>query len=224
MYFSEKKNLYRSLLGTCMSSSAGIGVICWWYWSKRTFIFVKKNIFLCPPAACIPSLGGCPLLLRSTLAKKKIISQKKPFHVSTEACNPRRCTNSCPCKVPGPSSWVLDAVGQPGLSLFLAGAVSMELLGPRGQYDGIQSNKIGYVCLLACTLSVLPGLRKILFLTNGNCLFDLFFLLPVACLLACPSACLSACLLAGWIDCFCACLLACLFACLLALKGFLRIT
>ena len=147
-----------------MSSSAGIGVICWWYWSKGTFILVTKNLFLCPPAACIPSLGGCPLLLRSTLVKKRIFSsQKKPFHVSTEACNRRRCTNSCPCKVPGPSSWVLDAIGQTGLSLLLAGAVSMELLGPRGQYDGIQSNRIGYVCLLACTLSVLPGLRMFWF-------------------------------------------------------------
>ena len=144
-----------------MSSSGGIRVICWWYWSKRTFILVKKNLFLCPPAACIPSLGGCPLLSRSTLVKKNIfISQKKPFHVSTKACNLRRCTHSFPRQVQGPPSWVLDAIGQPGLSLFLAGAVSMELLGPRGQYDGRQSSKIGYVCLLACTLSVLPGLRK----------------------------------------------------------------
>ena len=147
-----------------MSSSGGIGVICWWYWSKRTFILVKKNLFLCPPAACSPSLGGCPLLFRFTLVKKNIfISQKKPFRVSTEVCNLRRCTNSCPCKVPWPLSWVLDAIGQPGLSLFLAGAVSTELLGPRGQYDGRQSSKIGYVCLLACTLSVLPGLRKMFF-------------------------------------------------------------
>ena len=168
-----KKNLYRSLPGTCMSSSGGIGIICWWYWSKRTFILVKKNLFLCPPAACIPSLGGCPLLSRSTLVKKNIfISQKKPFHVSTEACNLGRCTHSCPCKVPGPPSWVLDAIGQPGLSLSLAGAVSMELLGPRGQYGGIQFSKIGYVCLLACTLSVLPGLRKRFFLTNKKVLFD----------------------------------------------------
>ena len=156
-----------------MSSSGGIGVICWWYWSKRTFILVKKNLFLCPPAACIPSLGGCPLHSRSTLVKKYIcISQDKPFHVSTEACNFRRCTYSCPCRVPVAPSWVLDAIGQPGLSLSLAGAVSMELLGPRGQYGGIQSSKIGYVCLLACTLSVLPGLRKRFFLTNKNVLFD----------------------------------------------------
>ena len=156
-----------------MSSSGGIGIICWWYWSKRTFILVKKNLFLCPPAACIPSLGGCPLLSRSTLVKKNIfITQKKPFHVSTEACNLGRCTHSCPCKVPGPPSWVLDAIGQPGLSLSLAGAVSMELLGPRGQYGGIQFSKIGYVCLLACTLSVLPGLRKRFFLTNKKVLFD----------------------------------------------------
>ena len=156
-----------------MSSSGGIGVICWWYWSKKTFILVKKNVFLCPPAACIPSLGGCPLHLGSTLVKKNIfISQKNPFHVSTEACNLRRCTHSCPCKVPRASSWVLDAIGQPGLSLSLAGAVSMELLGPRGQYGGIQSSKIGYVCLLACTLSVLPGLRKRCFLTNKKVLFD----------------------------------------------------
>ena len=156
-----------------MSSSAGIGIICCWYWSKRTFILVKKNLFLCPPATCSPSLGGCPLLLRSTLVKKNIfISEKKPFCVSTEVCNLRRCTNSCPCKVPGPSSWVLDTIGQPRLPLFLTGAVSMELLGPRGQYDGIQSSKIGYVCLLACTLSVLPGLWKRFFLTNKKVLFD----------------------------------------------------
>ena len=147
-----------------MSSSAGIGVICWWYWSKRTFILVKKNLFLCPPAPRVPSSRGCPLLSRSTLVKKNLfISQKKPFHVSTKACNLRRCTHSCPRKVPGPPSWVLDAIGQPGLSLSLAGAVSMELLGPHGQYGGIQSSKIGYVCLLACTLSVLPGLRKNVF-------------------------------------------------------------
>ena len=162
MYFSQK-NIYRSLSGTCMSSSGGIGVICWWYWSKRTFILVKK-LFLCPPAPCVPSLRGCPLLSRSTLVKKNIfISQKKPFHVSTKACNLRKCTHSCLRKVPGPPSWVLDAIGQPGLSLSLAGAVSMELLGPRGQYDGRQSSKIWYVCLLACTLSVLPGLRKTFF-------------------------------------------------------------
>ena len=140
---------------------------------KKNNYFSQKNIFLCPPAACIPSLGDCPLLSRSTLVKKNLfICQKKPFHVSTEACNLRRCTNSCPCKVPGPSSWVLDAIGQPGLSLFLAGAVSMELLGPRGQYDGRQSSKSGYVCLLACTLSVLPGLRKRFCLTNKTVLFD----------------------------------------------------
>ena len=156
-----------------MSSSGGIGIICWWYWSKRTFILVKKNIFLCPPAACIPVLGGCPLLSRSTLVKKNIfISQKKPFHVSTEACNLGRCTHSCPCKVPGPPSWVLHAIGQPSLSLSLAGAVSPELLGPRGQYGDMKSSESGYVCLLACTLSVLPGLRKRCFLTNKNVLFD----------------------------------------------------
>ena len=159
-----------------MSSSAGIGVICWWYWSKRTFILVKKHFFLCPPAACIPSLGGRPLLLSSTLVKKNcFINQKRHFHVSTEACNLRRCTNSCPCKVPGPSSWVLDTIGQAGqphLPLFLTGAVSMEHLGPHGQYDGIQSSKIGYVCLLACTLSVLPGLWKRFFLINKKVLFD----------------------------------------------------
>ena len=84
-----KQNLYRSLPGTCMSSSAGIGVICWWYWSKRTFILVKKNIFLCPPAACILSLGGCPLLLRSTLIKKNsFINQKNIF-----MCPPRPATS-----------------------------------------------------------------------------------------------------------------------------------
>ena len=154
-----------------MSSSAGIGIICWWYWSKRTFILVNKHIFLCPPAACILSLVGCPILVRTTLVKNISISQKQSFHVSTEACNLRRCTNSCPCKVPGPSSCVLDAIGQPSLSLFLAGAVSMELLGPRGQYDGRQSSKIGYVCLLACTLSVLPGLRKKFFVSNKKVLF-----------------------------------------------------
>ena len=151
-----------------------------WNWHHLLVVLVKKNFylsqktfFLCPPAACIPSLGGCPLLSRSTLVKKNIfISQKKPFHVSTEACNLGRCTHSCPCKVPGPPSWVLDAIGQPGLSLSLAGAVSMELLGPRGQYGGIQFSKIGYVCLLACTLSVLPGLRKRFFLTNKKVLFD----------------------------------------------------
>ena len=140
---------------------------------KRNIYFSQESIFLCPPAACIPSLGGCPLLSRSTLVKKNIfISQKKHFHVSTEACNLGRCTHSCPCKVPEPPSWVLDAIGQPGLSLSLAGAVSMELLGPRGQYGGIQFSKIGHVCLLACTLSVLPGLRKMFFLTNKNVLFD----------------------------------------------------
>ena len=156
-----------------MSSSGGIGIICWWYWSKRTFILVKKNLFLCPPAACIPSLGGCPLLSRSTLVKENLFtSQKKPFHVSTEACNLRRCTYSCPCRVQGAPSCVLDAIAQSGLSLSLAGAVSMELLGPRGQYGGIQFSKIGYVCLLACTLSVLPGLRKRFFLTNKKVLFD----------------------------------------------------
>ena len=128
---------------------------------KKNLYFNKKNIFLCPPAACIPSLVGCPLLVRSTLVKKHIfISQKKPFHVSTEACNLRRRTNSCSCKVPGPSSWVLDAIGQPCLSLFLRRAAFIELLEPRGQYDCIHSNKIGNVCLLACTLSVLPGVRK----------------------------------------------------------------
>ena len=140
---------------------------------KRTFILVNKNLFLCPPATCSPSLGCCPLLLRSTLVKKNIfISEKKHFCASTEVCNLRRCTNSCPCKVPGPSSWVLDTIGQPRLPLFLTGAVSMELLGPRGQYDGIQSSKIGYVCLLACTLSVLPGLWKRFFLTNKKVLFN----------------------------------------------------
>ena len=158
-----------------MSSSAGVGVFCWWYWSK-TFILVKKNIFLCPPAACSPSLGGCPLLFRFTLVKRNIfISQKKPFCVSTEVCNLRRCTNSCPCKLPGPSSWVLDSIGQAGqphLPLFLTGAVSMELLGPRGQYDGIQTSKILVVCLLACTLSVLPGLRKQFCLTSKKVSFD----------------------------------------------------
>ena len=124
---------------------------------KKNLYFSQKNFFLCPPATCSPSLGGCPLLLRSTLVKKTSLLVNKPFHVSTEACNLRRCTNSCPCKVPGPSPSVLDAIGRPGLSLFLAGAVSMELLGLRGQYGCIQSGKIGYVCLLACTLSVLPG-------------------------------------------------------------------
>ena len=154
-----KKNLYRSLPGTCMSSSAGIGVICWWYWSKRTFILVKKNLFLCPPAACIPRLGGRPLLWRSILVKKNLfISQKKPFHVSTEACNLRRCTHSCPCKVPGPPSWVLDAIGQPGLSLSLAGAVSMETLGLSGHLVAYSPVKLDMsacwlapsLCFLAC--------------------------------------------------------------------------
>ena len=140
---------------------------------KKNLYFSQKNLFLCPPAACIPSLGGCPLHSGSTLVKKNLfISQKKPFHVFTEAGNLRRCTYSCPCRVPVALSWVLDAIGQPGLSLSLAGAVSMELLGPRGQYGGIQSSKIGYVCLLACTLSVLPGLLKTCFLTNKNVLFD----------------------------------------------------
>ena len=152
-----------------------------WNWHHLLVVLVKKNLcfsqksfFLCPPAACIPVLGGCPLLSRSTLVKKNIfISQKKPFHVSTEACNLRRCTYSCPCRVQQAPSWVLDAIGQSGLSLSLAGAVSMELLGPRGQYGGIQFSKIGYVCLLACTLSVLPGLRKhVLFSTNKHALFD----------------------------------------------------
>ena len=99
-----------------------------------------------PPAACIPSLGVYPPHPRSALVKKNIsVSQKKPFHVSTEACNLRRCTYSCPCRVQGAPSLVLDAIGQPGLSLSLAGAVSMELLGPRSQYGRIQSSKIGYV-------------------------------------------------------------------------------
>ena len=142
-----------------------------WNWRHLLVELVKKNLYvckktkiLCPPAACIPSLGGCPLLSRSTFVNKNVfIRQKTHFHVSTEACNLSRCTYSCPCKVPGPPSWVLDAVGQPGLSLSLAGAVSMELLGPSGQYGGIQSSKIGYVCLQACTLSELPGLQKKLF-------------------------------------------------------------
>ena len=63
----------------------------------------------------------------------------------------------------GPPSWALDAIAQSGLSLSLAGAVSPELLGPRGQYGDMKSSESGYVCLLACTLSVLPGLRKKLF-------------------------------------------------------------
>ena len=67
---------------------------------------------------------------------------------------------------------MLDAIAQSGLSLYLAGAVSPELLGPHGQYGGVQSSKSGYVCLLACTLCVLPGLRKRCVLTNENVLFD----------------------------------------------------
>ena len=49
-------------------------------WSNKTFILVKKNLFLCPPAACIPSLGGCPLHSGSTLVKKThFYSSKKTF-------------------------------------------------------------------------------------------------------------------------------------------------
>ena len=151
-----------------------------WNWHHLLVILVKKNLYFSQKKPFPVSTGSLhsqfrwlsPSLEVHIGQKNLFISQKKPFHVATEACNLGRCTHSCPCKVPGPPSWVLDAIGQPGLSLSLAGAVSMELLGPRGQYGGIQFSKIGYVCLLACTLSVLPGLRKRFFLTNKKVLFD----------------------------------------------------
>ena len=134
-----------------------------WDWNHLLVVLVIKifnlnqtHIFLCPPAACIPSLVGCPLLVRSTLVTKNcFISQTKPFHVSTEACNLQRCTHSCPCKVPGPLSWVLDAIDQPGLSLSLAGAVSMELSGPRGQYGDSPVKLDMSACCLAPSLCFL---------------------------------------------------------------------
>ena len=103
-----KKNLYRSLPGTCMSSSGGIGIICWWYSSKRTFILVKKNLFLCPSAACIPSLGGCPLLSRSTLVKKNMfISQQKTFSCVHRGLEPRKMYTFL--SMQGPRATVLGA-------------------------------------------------------------------------------------------------------------------
>ena len=133
--------------------------------------------------------------------------------MSTKACNLRRCTYSCPCKVPGPPSWLLDAIGQRGLSLFMAGALSMELLGPRGQCGGMHSGKIGYVCLLACTLSLVHGLRKRFFFINKNMYLANKHVFWLACLLALlafsASTCPPACWLAGSIACLLACVLAC---------------
>ena len=152
-----------------MSSSAGIGIICWWYWSKRMCVLVKKKHFPAYTSSLHSHFRWLSPSLEVHIGQEKYVyDSKKPFHVSTEACNLKRCTHSCPCKVPGPPSWVLDAIGQPGLSLSLAAAVPMELVGPRGQYGCIQFNKIGHVCLLACTLSVLPGLWKRFLLTNKN--------------------------------------------------------
>ena len=92
-----------------MSSSAGIGVICWWYWSKRTFILVEKKRFLCPPAASIPSLVGCPLLVRSTLVKKNLlfISQKNTFSCVHRGLQPQEMYQFL--SMQGPRAIVLGA-------------------------------------------------------------------------------------------------------------------
>ena len=142
-----------------------------WNWRHLLVVLVTKNLYFSQKKHFPVSTSSLhsqfkwlsPSLEVHIGQKNMFISQTQPFHVSTEACSLGRCTHSCPCKVPGPPSWVLDAIGQPGLSLSLAGAVSMQLLGPHGQYGGTQSNTIGYVCLLACTLSVLPGLQNMCF-------------------------------------------------------------
>ena len=89
--------------------------------------------------------------------------------MSTEACTLRKCTYPYPGRVQGVPSLVLEATGQPGLSL------PLEL--PPGSSYGHTANMEAYslvkvdmnagghiwwhqVCLLARILSVLPGLRK----------------------------------------------------------------
>ena len=143
-----------------------------WNWRHLLVVLVKKNLYFSqkkPFPVSTSSLHSqvrwsSPSLEVHIGQKNLFISQKKPFHVSTEACNLRRSTYSCPCRVQGAPSWVLDAIGQSGLSLSLAGAVSMELLGTHGQYGDIQPRKIGYVCLLACTLFIFfSGLRTMCF-------------------------------------------------------------
>ena len=134
-----------------------------WNWHHLLVVLVKKNLYFSQKKHFPVSTSSLhsqfrwlsPSLEVHIGQKNRFISQKKHFHVSTEACNLRRCTYSCPCKVPGPPSWVLDAIGQPGLSLFLAGAVSMEPLGPRGQYGPVKLDMSACwlapsLCFLAC--------------------------------------------------------------------------
>ena len=133
-------------------SNGNLHVQLSWNWRHLLVVLVKKNFYFSQKkhfsvsTSSLQSQSGwlSPSLQVHLGQKKHFYQSKKHFCVSTEVCNLRRCTNACPCKVPGPSSWVLDTIGQPGLSLFLTLAVSMELLEPRGHYDGIQSNKIGY--------------------------------------------------------------------------------
>ena len=67
-----------------MSSSAGIGIICWWYRSKRTFILVKKNVYRSLPGTCMSSSAGIGIICWWYWSKRTFyFSQKKHFSVST---------------------------------------------------------------------------------------------------------------------------------------------
>ena len=69
IYFSQKTHFWMSTINIHVQLRWKLS-ICWWYWSKKTFILVKKNLFMGLPAAPLP-------FCRSILAKQTCLLVKK---------------------------------------------------------------------------------------------------------------------------------------------------
>ena len=137
---------------------------------KKTFILVKKNLFMGLPAAPLPFCRSILAKQTCLLVKKNIFfSQKKPFRVSTEAYNPRQCTHPYSSRVQWAPSWVLDAGGQSGWVEFLYSWWSKRLF---HMAAGCFLHCWQAGSLRNCIFSMVPGPAKRFFLTNKNVFFD----------------------------------------------------